>query len=190
MIKEQLMEVGRDEDERRDIDIAWGRGWKQGYYHGEETNCRCPYTIMVNGVQTTLSKTWEAGCFAGWDAKHGEKPEGNLSKQRKTARAIAEKTLEVKTAKIETPKLSTRRPKTDQKVKKVRLARQEDAPGRTATQVKDPAEIAKICALYKGNGGTMTFKEIENTPEFNLRQTNGMTAYRIINAAKAAAQAA
>lgn len=48
--------------------------------------------------------------------------------------------------------------------------------GRTAAEVTDPAEIRKIVAAYKP--GTNGYQAIEK--QFNLREANGMTAYRII----------
>ena len=52
--------------------------------------------------------------------------------------------------------------------------------GRAATEVGDPVEVAEIKAAYKGNGGTLSFKQIEAEPRFNLRAAHGSTAYRII----------
>jgi len=55
--------------------------------------------------------------------------------------------------------------------------------GRVASEVTDPAEIQAIHAAYRGNGGTMSFKQIEADPKFNLRDANGNTAFRIIKRA-------
>lgn len=43
-------------------------------------------------------------------------------------------------------------------------------------------EIKKIAAHYKGNGGTLSFKELEQ--KFSLKPANGMTAYRLVQKAK------
>jgi hypothetical protein len=51
--------------------------------------------------------------------------------------------------------------------------------GRVASEVTDPAEVKAIKAAYKGNGGTLSYKQIEDEPKFNLRKANGNTAYRI-----------
>ena len=52
--------------------------------------------------------------------------------------------------------------------------------GRVASEVTDPAEVAAIKNAYKGNGGTLSYKQIEDDPRFNLRKANGNTAYRIV----------
>ena len=56
--------------------------------------------------------------------------------------------------------------------------------GRTASKITDKAEVARIAAMYKGNGGTMTFEEIEELVDLDLRKAKGMTAYRICKNAK------
>ena len=56
----------------------------------------------------------------------------------------------------------------------------EKKAGRVASQVTDADTIRRISALYKGNGGSMSYEEIEKVADLNLRQSNGMTAYRII----------
>ena len=71
---------------------------------------------------------------------------------------------------------------------RVRLPKPEPKPpkapkaGRVASQVADEATIKRIVALYKGNGGTLSYEEIEKVAELDLRQSNGMTAYRIVKA--------
>jgi hypothetical protein len=50
------------------------------------------------------------------------------------------------------------------------------AVGRTATEVTDPMEISKIVAAYKP--GVNGYQALEK--QFNLREANGMTAYRIV----------
>jgi hypothetical protein len=56
--------------------------------------------------------------------------------------------------------------------------------GRTAKEVTAAAEIARIRKAYKGNGGSLSYEGIELDRSFNLRQANGMTAYRICNRKK------
>jgi len=51
---------------------------------------------------------------------------------------------------------------------------------RTSSGVTDPKEMREIWRAYKGNGGAMSFEEIEKDPRFNLRVSRGMNAYRII----------
>ena len=53
--------------------------------------------------------------------------------------------------------------------------------GRTAAEVVDPAERQTIKASYKGNGGALSYQQIEE--RVGLRRANGMTAYRIVRAA-------
>ncbi len=53
--------------------------------------------------------------------------------------------------------------------------------GRVASEVTEPTEVAAIKAAYKGNGGTLSYKQIEDDPRWNLRKANGNTAYRIVN---------
>jgi hypothetical protein len=54
------------------------------------------------------------------------------------------------------------------------------AEGRVASQVTDPAEIEAIWRAYKGNGGTHSFKQLEEDPRHNLRKANGNTAFRVV----------
>jgi len=65
----------------------------------------------------------------------------------------------------------------------------EAAEGRTAAQVTDPSEMKAIWDAYKGNGGTLSYKQIEDDPRFNLRRANGSTAHRIIKKVGGAAGA-
>ena len=51
--------------------------------------------------------------------------------------------------------------------------------GRTAVEVTDKREIAKIAKACKANGGPWSFEDVENDGGFNLRCVRGMTAYRI-----------
>ena len=55
--------------------------------------------------------------------------------------------------------------------------------GRVASQVTNPAEVAAIRAAYRGNGGSLSYEQIEGDPRFNLRKANGSTAFRIIKRA-------
>ena len=50
---------------------------------------------------------------------------------------------------------------------------------RRAKEVTDLNEMEKIWKMYKGNGGKMTFEQIEAERSNGLKWTNGMTAYRI-----------
>ena len=59
------------------------------------------------------------------------------------------------------------------------VAAKETPTNRMAREVTDPAEIERIWKAYKGNGGKLSFKQIEQDNSFGLKQTNGMTAYRI-----------
>jgi hypothetical protein len=52
--------------------------------------------------------------------------------------------------------------------------------GRVASQVTDPTETKAIWEAYKGNGGALSYEQIEKDPRFNLRHANGNTAYRIV----------
>ena len=52
--------------------------------------------------------------------------------------------------------------------------------GRVASQVTDPSEIEAIWRAYKGNGGTLSFKQLEDEPKHNLRKANGNTAFRVV----------
>ena len=64
----------------------------------------------------------------------------------------------------------------------IRLA--EDARGiavRVASEVTEPTEVGEIKSAYTGNGGKLTYKQIEDDPRWNLRKANGNTAYRIVN---------
>lgn len=63
------------------------------------------------------------------------------------------------------------------KVPKVKKA--ENAVGRTAADVNDPAELEKIYKLAKKYGGPYSFEQIEEDASLNLKKANGMTAYRI-----------
>lgn len=49
---------------------------------------------------------------------------------------------------------------------------------RTSSQVKDEEEMKAIYYAYKGNGGKFSYSSLEK--EFNLRDNNGMNAYRIV----------
>jgi hypothetical protein len=49
--------------------------------------------------------------------------------------------------------------------------------GRTAKEVSNVAEMKAIWAEHKENGGTLSYDAIEK--KFGLRETNGMTAYRV-----------
>jgi len=51
------------------------------------------------------------------------------------------------------------------------------ASGRTAAEVTDADEMLRIWAAYKGNGGGMSFVDVEVA--FGLKPCNGMSAYRI-----------
>ena len=63
---------------------------------------------------------------------------------------------------------------------KVAVAGRGEIAGRVASEVIDPIEVAEIKAAYKGNGGSMSYKQIEDNPRFRLRAANGNTAYRIV----------
>jgi len=54
--------------------------------------------------------------------------------------------------------------------------------GRLASQVVCPKEIRSIFLAYRGNGGDMSYEQIEKA--FDLKPTRGMTAYRIVQKAK------
>lgn len=60
--------------------------------------------------------------------------------------------------------------------------------GRLASQVVCPDEIRSIFLAYRGNGGGLSYEQIEKA--FDLKPTNGMTAYRIIQKAKKIEKAA
>ena len=51
-------------------------------------------------------------------------------------------------------------------------------PGIIWHSIEDAAVIAAIKADYKGNGGTLNYKQLEE--KFGLRQNNGMSAYNIV----------
>ena len=53
--------------------------------------------------------------------------------------------------------------------------------GKTAAEVVDQAEIKAIAMAYKGNGGSMSYEQVEKS--FGLRQSRGMTAYRVVKKA-------
>jgi len=57
---------------------------------------------------------------------------------------------------------------------------------RLASQVNSVDEIRAIFAAYRGNGGTMSYEQIER--HFQLKETNGMTAYRIVQRARKLSQ--
>lgn len=58
--------------------------------------------------------------------------------------------------------------------------------GKLASQVNSIEEIKAIFSAYRGNGGTMSYEQLER--HFKLKETNGMTAYRIIQRARKLAQ--
>lgn len=61
--------------------------------------------------------------------------------------------------------------------------------GKTAAEVVGREDVKAIVLAYRGNGGDMSYEQIEKV--FGLRQSNGMTAYRIIKrAAKEASKEA
>jgi MoxR-like ATPase len=67
-----------------------------------------------------------------------------------------------------------------------RASRASSGVGRVASEITDPSEMEAIWAAYKKNGGTLSFQQIERDPRFNLRQSNGNTAFRIIKRVNAA----
>jgi hypothetical protein len=58
--------------------------------------------------------------------------------------------------------------------------------GKTAAEVVDQAEIKAIVMAYKGNGGSMSYEQIEKS--FGLRRSRGMTAYRVVKKAASMTQ--
>ena len=51
--------------------------------------------------------------------------------------------------------------------------------GRTAVEVTDRREIARIAKACKANGGPWSFENVETEGDFNLRCVKGMTAWRV-----------
>jgi hypothetical protein len=51
--------------------------------------------------------------------------------------------------------------------------------GRTAAEVTDKREIARIAKACKSNGGPWSFENVEAKGGFNLRCVRGMTAWRV-----------
>jgi hypothetical protein len=82
------------------------------------------------------------------------------------------------------PKAPPTVPKTPKPPKEPKVAK----AGRVASEVTDAETVNRVCSLYKGNGGTMTYDQIEEQADLNLRKSNGMTAYRIIQRRKAEAK--
>lgn len=50
---------------------------------------------------------------------------------------------------------------------------------RLSTEVSE-AEMKRVWEAYRGNGGLLSYKGIENDKSFRLKWANGMTAYRIV----------
>jgi hypothetical protein len=51
--------------------------------------------------------------------------------------------------------------------------------GREASEVTDLDEVKAIWSAYRGNGGALSYEQIEKDAKFNLRAANGTTAFRI-----------
>ena len=103
-----------------------------------------------------LSSTWYRGFLAGHDAAIKLKTQfGRRHIERRTARQ---------------PKPVIRRTPSMPAV---------IGEGRLASDVTNPQEIKRIWKAYKKNGGKLTYQAIEK--EFGLKQTNGMSAYRVVH---------
>jgi ribosome modulation factor len=137
------------------VDVA---AWKQGFAKGVEDNGRLSWDELA------YARGWHAGFYAPAPPEENSFvcPYDNGDEIRYWQRGFtAGRIAAVDFAQKRTPNFATR-------------------SGRSAPEVTDPAEIERIRKAYKGNGGTMSYDQIEK--EFGLRSCRGMTAYRIVNA--------
>jgi hypothetical protein len=136
---------------------AWGKGWRSGFYRPDEVGEKGLKEKMENGVIV------QAVPMDGrWNASNP------YSKGSRNSTRWLEGVYAGFSARL----------------------RMEDEDrnqaGRVASEVTDAETVQKVWSLYKGNGGKMTYAEIEEVAKLNLRKANGMTAYRIIQRRKAA----
>jgi len=134
---------------------AWGKGWRSGFYRPSDVGKNGLKEEMGNVIVQAVPKDGR------WNASN---PYSNGTRN-------SERWLEGVYAGY-----SARLRMGDEDRKQA---------GRVASEVTDPETVQKVWSLYRGNGGSMTYEEIENVATLNLRKSNGMTAYRIIQRKKA-----
>jgi len=129
-------------------------------------------SVMSPALVRRWSEGWKVGCYD----EQVDVPEAPAEEQRLWLAGLAAGASALNILQGEE---GARRGKAPQAAKVEEGVIKAKGEPRKAKQVTDPAEMEAIWKSYRGNGGTMTYDEIEFVEAFNLKWANGMTAYRI-----------
>jgi cobaltochelatase CobS len=127
------------------------------------------------GVEEAIRARFGSRVIIGRCIMDGTRTPPAFGRRRARPKAEAGAPVETPTAEVEAPEVVAETKETPEAP--------EAAPNpgeRTSSQVTDADEISAICKDYKGNGGMLSFAEIE--AKYGLKSSKGMNAYRIVKA--------